>query len=1186
MKKLYVSQKIIIMMISILLILASASVSFGGGGFDTRDNTSNEYYTGGTGGSNNGSVFFDGARKRSGTRYVFRVPDENGIYYDIGGKWCDFFYLNHFYSDKKGNVKNDDAIPKNSNEMLLSGTIAGRLNTKGGVDNVAFNGMYLLTSGGSVFKTYASSREDYVDSLNGVKQYRHVIAWYKGKGDTKTGDFGLNDDDIILLIDYLEEIADRLIADNGIGLASNYENEKDEIQDEARLVKSQIEKIRNGKMLIQIRAEIIFRAKFNNSCGTKIGVDVSTRIRNDSSDIYYPVTWREALAIGGGVANTRMEDFINSLYEKNELFTNEAKYVNDAQRFNDHYKALYFQGWDYIYWGNNPYVEPQPEVVVKYVLKNTGRLIGQSLPIYIESGDSQDFNQDQVKVYGDSYIYTKETKIDNEDKGDMPIVSISGDGKSHEIIFFYKQQVKVNVLGVYAREKNPICIYNISGDDYIYDLPVEKIVYEEASYNKYAEGYKFLKEVERFDNTSTFVGKNQPDKDTSKITFSLPEDKNTPQQILIVFYYEPTFKLTVKHLDKDTGKSLISNKDSVVYPLIPGKTKTVNSYPIKNNNYFNSSVILDVVEDKTPENLDPKEQYSVSVDYNGKDRELIFYYRKQKLVVKHLWTDGTERKEQETVELPTDQSRMKDYVYVGSKLNNVELGKKDTVHVDYDSNIKGNQELIFYYDKPGMIVEPKKPQDKIGIIPSNLYNQLIGQLDNEYYWVLNEKGEITVRVAVKKVSEGTNSLTCKLNIPFDFYLNNNYHSAGEFDIGTLNVADPLEGYEEYDIYEKKITNIYVPVWTEEKQHTITGIINYEYTPSTVGSSSTSVSDNATANVTVVGALYDFTITNLDGSDTTGDSMWKKSLFPTVKQVEDGYKAKATAIGQGTQQPSKYYQAIKRGTRFYFSLNTLGAANSQIEIVPSFYYVSADGTKVEKVTMESKYRDSKIKRSINLNDTNRITNEFSQERAKKKALGDATGTIFEVGNYDTITLTKDVSTPYLNIVNDIKIKFDPTVVTNVTSDYLFKVANHWYGDYSIPNDATFLLNGKQVDENGYLIVYFSIITTRKNEEGKKEVPYLAYDLDSPFVQEKQISEWKFERQGNKSDNAAKYTIKLPQTSVSGGQPETGSIWIREIDKNNDGKIDKSEKIAGHTAVIIYSLKPNVSTKQNVTSAGTH
>ena len=345
-----------------------------------------------------------------------------------------------------------------------------------------------------------------------------------------------------------------------------------------------------------------------------------------------------------------------------------------------------------------------------------------------------------------------------------------------------------------------------------------------------------------------------------------------------------------------------------------------------------------------------------------------------------------------------------------------------------------------------------------------------------------------------------------------------------------------------------------------------------------GKASDPINSNATANVTVVGALYDFTITNLDGSDTTGDSMWKKSLFPTAKE----YKAKDTAIGQGItgQQPSKYYQAIKRGTRFYFSVNTLGAANNQIEIVPNFYYVSANGQSLEKVTMKSNYMNST--RSINLNDTNRVTTEFSKERAMKNTLDNGAtskaGTVFEVGNYRKLTLNRNVNTPYLGIVNDVKARFAGKELTAIlqgtakTDKDLYKVANHWYADYSVPNDATFYkADGTQVDENGCLVVYFSIIT--KNNANNE---YLAYNLESPFVQSEKISEWNYERKDNTLTKVADYRLVLPKTSVNNASKNitTNDIWIKGTNK------------AGHTAVIIYSLKQNVSTRQNVTSAGTH
>ena len=38
-------------------------------------------------------------------------------------------------------------------------------------------------------------------------------------------------------------------------------------------------------------------------------------------------------------------------------------------------------------------------------------------------------------------------------------------------------------------------------------------------------------------------------------------------------------------------------------------------------------------------------------------------------------------------------------------------------------------------------------------------------------------------------------------------------------------------------------------------------------------------------VEVVGRLYDFTVTNIDGSETTGDKIWKEAIFSSNEEAE-------------------------------------------------------------------------------------------------------------------------------------------------------------------------------------------------------------------------------------------------------------------------------------------------------------
>lgn len=834
--------------------------------------------------------------------------------------------------------------------------------------------------------------------------------------------------------------------------------------------------------------------------------------------------------------------------------------------------------------------KPEEITRIKITHKSeSNKILSGPIEFTIKNGESAKTFSQQATAFGSNYEYTGLEKISPEKETKDPSktsITIGFDGdKTYEIIFWYKMQTHIKIIGKCEGRAGFIYTKDLGKSN----LPL-KGTYKESSYTP--NNYTYLNEYEVKYGTHTYMGKGTTTSGSS-VSLDIAESNDAPNQILIVFYYKSNYSATVEHYYVDpTGANSDELKEKYDINIIPGVSKELPSIRMVNKE---GTPCINLKYDGlnvTPNNFKQytRDAYTLTFTPDESNYIIRFYYTSQIIKIRHEKENGKLIEEEEKILNPNEEENpLKDYTFKESKLNDDDPTKDTPVKVPVKEGVP-SQELVFIYKDPELIFGPDDPNPEpnpedynkkrneynTGIIPNDLNNQSIGQDAEKYYWVLNENGEITVRLAVGHMDTGTHSLTCTLKIPFDVYINKIYNKANTECTVKCDYKETKDGY---DIYEGNIKDIYVPVWVEEKEYEITGKVNYVYT-SADGKAANPINSTATAEVTVVGAVYDFTITNLDGSDTTGDSMWKKSLFPTVKQVEEGYKATATAIGQGTQQPSKYYQAIKRGTRFYFSVNTLGAANNQIEIVPNFYYVSANGQSLEKVTMKSNYMNST--RSINLNDTNRVTTEFSKERAMKNTLDNGAtskaGTVFEVGNYRKLTLNRNVNTPYLGIVNDVKARFAGKELTAIlqgtakTDKDLYKVANHWYADYSVPNDATFYkADGTQVDENGCLVVYFSIIT--KNNANNE---YLAYNLESPFVQSEKISEWNYERKDNTLTKVADYRLVLPKTSVNNASKNitTNDIWIKGTNK------------AGHTAVIIYSLKQNVSTRQNVTSAGTH
>lgn len=1041
----------------------------------------------------------------TGTRYIFRIECEDGVYRDIGynnevvgeiyGKEVEnksaLYYINHFQrvSKVEGLTSATNNTESNENYCRVS---TKDYDKKTDLIESVFMGSSLLgytqvfkgakANGYSYFDTNVSSTKTYDES-----SYRHVTVWCridKG-GSVYTDNFNLSVSDIEKLANTVKSYAKK--------------NNDD-------ITLAQINDIINGEKAYQIRAEILLRVHSATGqvrrCEDK---DISAIVKGKSPCTL--LTFREMMALRGGSEFGPFSEIAALLFEKDKPWYDE---YSDAYSFlNGSYQGKDFRyiGWDYIQINEDP------------------------------------FRKIEVKVIG-------------------------VDEKTNKVI--YSKDVDGNDI---SSDKIPKL-----------DLPLKDFVIKESKYSP--SGYKYLNEYEVEYGTSTFTGKGETSKG-GRLTLNIDKSINAPRQVLIVFYYNADNTVKVQHIYVDpmtSGETLLDTQEIGIDLNVKKELSSIVPSGDYINFKYEGIYIKDgeknVIEDISGENFKKysvtnlNNLYTLTFTPTEEDGEYIinFYYTSQIITVKHEYESGDPIKNPVTKIL--DPSEEEDSLG-GYELKEYTLnGDPQTDSLPIKVSLKEgepSQELIFIYypqDKgsnekpdPEPDPEPTPGYGKLTIEPSNLNNQLINQDDKKYYWVLNENGKVTIKLEVENMDSETEKIECKLKIPFDVYINGTYKKA------TSEIKVALDAKVDLGHYEGTVENIYVPVWVTENTE------NTEYTLKATLSSDDSV--NGEANVTVVGAVYDFTITNLDGSDVTGDSIWKNALFG---KSNDGYKAKNTPIGQGgAQQPQKYYEAIKRGTRFYFSLNTLGAANKSIVINPSFYYVSNDGKKVTPVNMESKYKGNT--RGISLTDANRVTEEFTKERKMKSTLGGTLATNANIGDYDVITLGSDVSTPYLGIVNDVKAKFGSKEIsailqgTGKDDKALYKVANHWYGDYSIPNDAEFYYANtttKVDDENGYIVVYFSIKTRTESKD------YLAYNLASPFVQTRKISEWIYERQENKVNVNLNNTLTLPKTNVSSSDDTTvNSAWIKDINT-----------ASGKTATIIYSLKPNVSTKQNVTSVGTH
>ena len=460
----------------------------------------------------------------------------------------------------------------------------------------------------------------------------------------------------------------------------------------------------------------------------------------------------------------------------------------------------------------------------------------------------------------------------------------------------------------------------------------------------------------------------------------------------------------------------------------------------------------------------------------------------------------------------------------------------ESVTTRFEQN-DARRHIAFVYKK----IELKFAVD-VQMLVNDLENQLIGQKTNEDYWVLDERGNVRLKLYVSG-NEGLNitNYLVKLRIPFDTYVNANLVKGGTInnlavrDISNIIVAD----------------NLLVPIWVEEKEYDID--VSIEANVEGFGV----VRANTKDNVEVVGRLYDFTVTNIDGSELTGDEVWRKAIFSS----DEEYKAQSLPIGQKSSAITKYDYGIKLGTSFYYSVNTKGIKNSSISITPRFIYVSKDGKVVQEadvyVNNNKKWcnmlSEDSVKSYMSIKDENVMKSNVVKELEKAQLINKisnrynhlyASSTL--IGSLARVHISNNLSLPHLGYIDEIKSILGSASIP-MTEEQLLTYASHWYGRYVVPSSSIIVEKGStnlnSSYKDGYLVVLFNIISL--DEKGGE---YLSYDLPMNSTQ------WQKEQLNQ--------LIILP----------------------NGKEVVINSMKDGYAPVIVYDI--SLSTKDNITSAGTH
>ncbi len=307
-------------------------------------------------------------------------------------------------------------------------------------------------------------------------------------------------------------------------------------------------------------------------------------------------------------------------------------------------------------------------------------------------------------------------------------------------------------------------------------------------------------------------------------------------------------------------------------------------------------------------------------------------------------------------------------------------------------------------------------------------------------------------------------------------------------------------------------------------------------------------------VFIAGVLYDLEIRDSD------DIGWVGKLTQALKIGNTSLvKNMFLPIGQSNQNKySGYKYGLKLGYRFYFDLKTKGIANSEIDIIPEYYYVSSDGTFVTKdIALFYNTLDEKYVKLDFLNDLNvkmmmskthgDVNNKdvFNFELIKGKLLNETkqytVQTIIGTLAKGLKLTTFDNVLPRNNILESSKLYGYGANTTEFiqealksesieTEEDIRKANGHWYAEFYLPSSTSVAIGKETMSSDviknqnlllndGYIVVVFKEIKTKSNNEDylgyakpteqsryeKEGASYLPYEINLPNGNVAQISE---------------------------------------------------------------------------------
>lgn len=372
----------------------------------------------------------------------------------------------------------------------------------------------------------------------------------------------------------------------------------------------------------------------------------------------------------------------------------------------------------------------------------------------------------------------------------------------------------------------------------------------------------------------------------------------------------------------------------------------------------------------------------------------------------------------------------------------------------------------------------------------------------------------------------------QVKFPFDVYINTTTAELTHFLIANTWYDVPLT---------QDDVNIFVPTWVEEGDYTVDYRAIAINAPNTTSTEKTANLDLThyvaldSSPVHVAGRLYGFKITDVENyplwesvfRTKAGTSTHTGTYYYSGFNDPNGNPLSMThpyglPLMEGSH-PTVKNQALPTGYTFKYELETIGDYDGNyaaIQINPTFYYVSEEGTNKQAVDLyySGEFFDGKTHNFVKIDN-----NTLNRKNAKYCTIGDPyrnvpasaikntarilgmAESVFKeknakLGYFDFMVLPDELRTFVGNTTN---------LPTGVNANDALKSMQHWYGEYYLPNDlfavpkgfdvtayakAHYGLDGKESFwlKAGYIVVNFDIQTHKDISTHLFAQPVLSYE----------------------------------------------------------------------------------------------